>query len=493
MTHRHWPSLLALPVAVILLTLPITVPARAAFPGTAGRIVFVQDDSVIKTMTPAGTDIIALTTAAQSPYGDASPAWSPGGTMIAFVRLNASGNGDIWVMNANGSSQRRLTATAMDDRDPQWSPDGSRVVFSSNRSGDFEIYTMDPAGGSLKQLTTNDVDDLDPAWSPDGTRIAYARETYFEFENSGECYQDILLMDADGSNRSILLDCRFWVPADSVNCPWYLTDPEWSSNGEHLAVTESCWGAPIVWYFPGNTYGFYDPLSRYGYFSSAYEPSSLGSLSLTSVSQVGDTIDGDTDLQIGQLGSVFGTTIALAGRQSEPDWQPIPAFPLVDARFSSFEADIEWAYGAGITTGCSAERYCVNDPVTRGQMATFLARALNLPEAQFDYFDDDDGTTHEENTNRIFEAGITTGCGPGAYCPDGLVTREQMASFLARAFDLPATATDYFSDDETSSHEANINRIRAAGITTGCSATTYCPKGLVTRGQMAAFLHRAVD
>ena len=52
-----------------------------------------------------------------------------------------------------------------------------------------------------------------------------------------------------------------------------------------------------------------------------------------------------------------------------------------------------------------------------------------------------------------------------------------MASFLARAANLPATSTDYFSDDEGNTHEANINRIRAAGITTGCTATTYCPAG----------------
>jgi hypothetical protein len=67
-----------------------------------------------------------------------------------------------------------------------------------------------------------------------------------------------------------------------------------------------------------------------------------------------------------------------------------------------------------------------------------------------------------------------------------------MATFLARALDLPATTTDYFTDDTGTTHEANINRVAAAGITKGCSPTTYCPAANVTRGQMAAFLHRAV-
>jgi hypothetical protein len=66
-----------------------------------------------------------------------------------------------------------------------------------------------------------------------------------------------------------------------------------------------------------------------------------------------------------------------------------------------------------------------------------------------------------------------------------------MATFLSRAYALPAAGNDYFTDDETSTHEANINRIAAAAITVGCTATTYCPNGLVTRGQMAAFLNRA--
>ena len=68
-----------------------------------------------------------------------------------------------------------------------------------------------------------------------------------------------------------------------------------------------------------------------------------------------------------------------------------------------------------------------------------------------------------------------------------------MASFLVRAFHLPATSTDFFTDDEGSQHEGSINRLAAAGITGGCGPSTFCPRASVTRGQMAAFLHRAVD
>jgi hypothetical protein len=180
------------------------------------------------------------------------------------------------------------------------------------------------------------------------------------------------------------------------------------------------------------------------------------------------------------------------GIDGDPDWQPIPAFPLVDARFSAFNSDIQWVFNEGITTGCSAERYCPDASVTRGQMASFLARALDLPGTATDFFTDDETSIHEVDINRLAAAGITTGCAAGLYCPTGLVTREQMASFLVRALSLPSTATDYFTDDESSIHEPNINALAAAAITTGCTATTYCPLANVTRGQMAAFLHRAL-
>ncbi len=93
----------------------------------------------------------------------------------------------------------------------------------------------------------------------------------------------------------------------------------------------------------------------------------------------------------------------------------------------------------------------------------------------------------------LWSEGITTGCDATHFCPHQWITRAQMASFLVRMFDLPDTSKDYFTDDETSSHEANINRIAAAGITTGCTATTYCPTANVTREQMAAFLRRAFE
>lgn len=167
--------------------------------------------------------------------------------------------------------------------------------------------------------------------------------------------------------------------------------------------------------------------------------------------------------------------------------------PFTDINGTPFEDEIIWIWQEGITTGCTATKFCPRGPVTRGQMATFLSRALDLPAASEDHFDDDDGTAHEDNINRLFEAGITTGCGGNNFCPSQNVNRGMMATFLVRAFELDPTDEDYFTDDENVVHEPNINALRESGITEGCTATTFCPKTIVNRQQMAAFLFRALN
>lgn len=172
---------------------------------------------------------------------------------------------------------------------------------------------------------------------------------------------------------------------------------------------------------------------------------------------------------------------------------------FLDANGHNFEAAIDWLQAEDIARGCNPPlntRFCPDANVTRGQMAVFLARALNLPATSTDHFRDDQGTFYEDAVNRLFEAGITEGCGPGRYCGDAQIRREQMAAFLARSQGLQPTPRDFFRDDGASIFEQSINRVAAAGITLGCNPPTndrYCPTELVTRGQMAAFIRRALD
>jgi len=113
---------------------------------------------------------------------------------------------------------------------------------------------------------------------------------------------------------------------------------------------------------------------------------------------------------------------------------------FTDDDTSIFEEDIEWMADNGYTFGCNPptnDNYCPDDPVTRGQMAAFLARSLGLTDGTgADLFTDDDSSIFEDAIDKIGTAGITFGCNPPAndnYCPDDPVTRGQMAAFLHRS------------------------------------------------------------
>jgi hypothetical protein len=164
---------------------------------------------------------------------------------------------------------------------------------------------------------------------------------------------------------------------------------------------------------------------------------------------------------------------------------------FLDDDDSVFQDDIEWLFASGITTGCSDIQFCPDERVSRGQMAAFLGRALSLPAADADTFTDDNGSVFESDIERFAAAGITRGCDDRLFCPDDPVTRGQMAAFLVRAYELPAADRDYFADDSGSVFEDAINRLAASGVTSGCTAASFCQNDEVTRGQMAAFLRRA--
>lgn len=171
--------------------------------------------------------------------------------------------------------------------------------------------------------------------------------------------------------------------------------------------------------------------------------------------------------------------------------------PFTDSDNSVFINDIAWLLDSGITKGCGGTEFCPDDRVTRGQMAAFLNRALNFPATAGDFFTDDSNSVFEADINRLAAAGITKGCSEDSYCPDEPVTRGQMAAFLVRSFEyIDGAGTDRFIDDDDSVFETDIERLAWAGVTLGCNPPEndrFCPDGLVTRGQMAAFLHRAID
>jgi hypothetical protein len=156
-----------------------------------------------------------------------------------------------------------------------------------------------------------------------------------------------------------------------------------------------------------------------------------------------------------------------------------------------------------ITTGCTATNYCPGANVTRGQMAVFVIRSLmgdTFPFPETPYFTDVPAThPFFKYIQKMRDLNITAGCGADTYCPDSNVTRGEMAVFLVRGKlrplhgeNFPSPETAFFTDVQ-GNHPffKHIQKLRELGVTSGCTATTYCPDGLVTREQMAAFISRA--
>ncbi|RLE26459.1 MAG: hypothetical protein DRJ50_00850 [Actinobacteria bacterium] len=181
---------------------------------------------------------------------------------------------------------------------------------------------------------------------------------------------------------------------------------------------------------------------------------------------------------------------------------PASTAPFIDIAGSVHYDSIVYIWEEGITKGCNPptnSRFCPDSGVTRGQMAAFINRTLDLPAATEDYFVDDDESVFEGDINRIAASGITMGCNPpdnDRFCPDSTITREQMAAFLVRAFGYTdAGEGDLFTDDDGSIFETDIDRLATAGITKGCnppSNTRFCPSQTLTRAEMATFLYRAL-
>jgi Tol biopolymer transport system component len=158
-------------------------------------------------MNADGSGLVNLTNAPAS--DDFFPKWSADGTQIGFTSAR-DGNAEIYLMNADGSNQTRLTKNAGDDVHPRWSPDGTKIVFVYGfGDGRYEIYLMNADGSNQTPLTDSPGpldNNFGARWSADGMQIIF----WSERDGNAELYA----MNADGSAQTRLTDnpASYWSP-----------------------------------------------------------------------------------------------------------------------------------------------------------------------------------------------------------------------------------------------------------------------------------------
>ncbi len=180
-------------ILLSVITLLIIFIAPSAIYADISKIVFAsyvgEGNSEIYIMNADGSGQTRLT---NNTSDDKEPSFSANGTKIAFVS-NRDGNEEIYIMNSDGSGQTRLTNNNANDNLPSLSHDGSKIAFCSNRSGSWEIYIMNADGTNVVRLTNDSYTDYAPSFSPDGSKIAFVSS------RSGGFYE-IYIMNVNGTN-----------------------------------------------------------------------------------------------------------------------------------------------------------------------------------------------------------------------------------------------------------------------------------------------------
>lgn len=248
------------------------VGATSVPAGYASKIAFIAPDGRLMVMSADGSGLFRLSDSTQG----VAPDWSPDGTRIAFARgfWRPGSGSDIYVVNSDGSSERRLTSDQWNDWVPQWSPDGSRLVFTrqiwaqtgwmynlytinadgtneaplmssmawtatwlpDGRIGYFagsfgcpycgDIFVMNPDASGIANITGTSDREIVPSWSPDGGRIAFYSMTVTTTSVSASLY----VMNSDGTGHTRLSSFSF------ANVVQSLCLPAWSPDGSQIAI-----------------------------------------------------------------------------------------------------------------------------------------------------------------------------------------------------------------------------------------------------------------
>jgi Tol biopolymer transport system component len=265
--------------------------------------------------------------------GTAEAAFPGANGKLAFVKA-----GNVWVADADGSEPVQLTTDPAFDRSPRWSPDGTKIAFSSNRDGDFEIFVMNADGSDQTQLTFNaGAQDRIPSWTADGTQIVYDKnflEIYaINSDGSGgerkladgfipgtSAYGDKVVFGHDGLvTMQLAGSARHRITEDPTDF-----SANWSPQRNDLVFTRSTETDRDIYLVHANGTG----LTRLTNTPDRFEFAPVWSPDDTKMAFVGcSSVFGMIDCEIYEIGRDGGetqvTTFGVFGGEGAVDWQPL--------------------------------------------------------------------------------------------------------------------------------------------------------------------------
>jgi formylglycine-generating enzyme required for sulfatase activity/Tol biopolymer transport system component len=329
---------------------PTAVPATptAAPPAAAGSgeglIAFVSTrdgNGEIYVMNADGSNPRRLT---NHRLWDGFPDWSPDGAQIAYYSYVNNKNWVIKVMDADGSNSRQLTDSGVCDGAPHWSPDGTRITYDSGDcTGDHrEIYVISVDGGAPVNLSNNAADDMLAAWSPDSTQLVFSSNRDGNYE--------IYVMDADGDEQGSRNVRRLTENTADDHAP------AWSPDGTQIAFYSDRDGNDEIYVMDvagalqgtdgGNPRNLTNSPTEDWF--PRWSPDGTGPARITFSSRR----DGNLDIYVMNADGSNVRRLTDSPREDfNSVWQPRPVKAQVDTWVRSYAGDTRWAALDGLTTG----------------------------------------------------------------------------------------------------------------------------------------------
>ena len=451
--------------------------------------------------------------------------WTDGpldGTHFSAEHIQRGIDGGItWVVAAGNSAKRHHVGTTVDADSDGWVElDGISTEFNEFRmaagaSADLLLTWNDPATDldlcvfDMETLTDGAPTKVDCSEGPQGDgELAIEAMT---ITNTSGASRRFGYSINHFSGDEVIYDTRIWGssnlefsnPAASLGVPANMTDT--------LTVGAVAWDTLVLQPYSGwgpNQQGVLKP--------DVVAPDQITTSQWAGAANTGTSyaaphVAGIAALMIGAMPDLTPAQVKqrLKDRASQADapdhrqgWGIVAlgALPssIVAIRGHWAETSIDWAFTTAITSACptegSPDSTCPELPVTRDEMAQFMWRSKGqpTPTTTAGFEDVAPGATYNTAVDWLAEQEITLGCTTTTYCPDGTVTRAEMAAFLWRLEGSPeGSAPAGFGDvPDGAFYDDAADWLLTSGVTTGCTASSYCPQGLVSRAEMFTFLKR---